>query len=96
LEQYANSAALRRYTFDLGPREAIRKVAAYLARGCTAAIELLDPELIVLAGGLAQENPQIVDDLSEALDRRVEVRLSSLGYYGGVAGAAAVALERLA
>ncbi len=74
----------------------------YLARGCGLAIDLLDPELIVLSGGLARNNPLLLAELESALaglvplwhERRISIRGSALGYFGGVIGAAAVALDR--
>lgn len=119
LEAYTNSAALLRYgegrfasAEDLiraanggeaQAAEAIRMYSRYLAAGLASAIQLLDSPLIILAGGLAQDNPLLVATLAEELQRqvtastarRLEVRCSPLGYYGGVYGAAAVAKERL-
>jgi predicted NBD/HSP70 family sugar kinase len=65
-------------------------------------VQLLDPELLIVSGGLAQNNPLLLEFLREELanrltvwaQRRLEVRASDLGYHGGVLGAAAVALER--
>jgi N-acetylmannosamine-6-phosphate 2-epimerase / N-acetylmannosamine kinase len=118
LEAYANSAALMRYAGprfdsperviaaanagDPEARKAVRTLAAYLARGCAAMLHLLDPEAVILSGGLAQNNPALIEDLTAELarittvwDRReLAVRISPLEYYGGVFGAAAVALER--
>lgn len=120
LEQYANAAALLRYAGpDAGglgdviaaaragearATAAVAKLAGYLARGLEPAVRLLDPELIVLAGGAAQDNVRLAEELAAALsgivprwaERRIEVRLSALGYHGGVAGAGAVARAGLA
>lgn len=120
LEVYANAAALVRYgggafasAEDLiraahagnePAREAIRTYARYLAAGLAGAVHLLDTPLIVLAGGLVQDNPFLLAELSRELTsqvtaaraRRLEVRVSPLGYYAGVLGAAAVAIEKLA
>lgn len=120
LEAYANAAALLRYggssfasaehligeahAGNQQARGALRTYARYLAAGLASAVQLLDTPLIVLAGGLAQNNPLLVSDLREELARqvtaaearRLEVRVSPLGYYAGVLGAAAVAKERLA
>lgn len=120
LEVYANAAALLGYggggfasAEDLirearagneRAREAIRTYARYLAAGLASAVQLLDMPLIVLAGGLAQDNPLLLAELSRELPRqvtaaemrRLEVRASPLGYYAGVLGAAAVAKEKLA
>ena len=120
LELFANSAALLRYAGDAWPdaaaviaaanagdaraRRAIRRLAGYLAAGAAAVIHLLDPELIVFSGGLAENNPLLLESIRARLPREVnawphryvEVRASQLGYYGGVFGAAAVASESLA
>lgn len=88
---------------DTRAREAIRTCARYLARGCATAAHLLDPEMVILGGGLVQNNPILVEELSRELsesviawnERRIEVRVSELGYHAGVLGAAAVALERM-
>jgi glucokinase len=83
---------------------ALREYARHLARGCASIVHLLDPEMIVLSGGLAQDNPQLLADVSNELSRRVmawqlrglKIEASTLGYYGGVLGAAALAFDALA
>lgn len=85
-------------------RQAIHTYAKYLAIGCAAIVSLLDPELLVLAGGLAQNNPLLLSVLTDELAKRVtvwqqrklRVAFSSLGYSAGVLGAAAVASAGLA
>lgn len=82
--------------------QAIRTLAQFLARGCAAVIHLLDPSLLVLTGGLTQNNPLLLESLQQELTgalltpelRRLDVRFSPLGYEAGVIGAAAVAKER--
>lgn len=82
---------------------AIGTLAGYLARGCEAVINLLDPELIVIAGGLAQSNPTLLSALESELaatvplwrERNIRVAVSPLGYHAGVIGAAAAAMDRL-
>jgi glucokinase-like ROK family protein len=81
-------------------QRAIRKFASYLSMGCAALIHLLDPELIVLAGGLAQDNPLLLAELDKALSFRVFARqarktrivTSALGYEAGILGAVGVAI----
>jgi N-acetylmannosamine-6-phosphate 2-epimerase/N-acetylmannosamine kinase len=88
---------------DPTARNAIQTLAAYLAMGCASIVHSLDPELLILAGGLAQNNPILLNTLVEELAKRVmvwnqrklRVQASSLGYCGGILGAAAVALDRL-
>jgi glucokinase len=83
-------------------RRAIRVYAGYLAAGCATIVHILDPQMIVLTGGVAQENPALLEDLRDELGRRVmvwhqrglELRTSPLGYYAGVLGAAAIAMEK--
>jgi N-acetylmannosamine-6-phosphate 2-epimerase/N-acetylmannosamine kinase len=117
LEAYTNAAALLRYAPGFATAEeliraanagerlaqaAIIVQARYLASGLASVVQLLDPELLIVSGGLAQDNPLLLEVLREELanrltvwaQRRLEVRASDLGYHGGVLGAAAVALER--
>ena len=78
---------------------ALKALARYLAIGCASIVNLLDPEMLILAGGLAQDNALLVRFLTEELSKRVtvwperhlQVQASSLGYSAGVLGAAAVA-----
>lgn len=78
---------------------AIRTYAKYLAIGCASIVNLLDPEMLILAGGLAQHNPLLVSALTKELAKRVtvwpqrklQVQASALGYSAGVLGAAALA-----
>jgi hypothetical protein len=61
----------------------------------------VDPEVLVISGGLAQNNPSLFTFLEEELDhrviareqRRLQIRPSTLGYMSGVQGAAAIAIE---
>lgn len=118
LEVYTNQAALLRYAgpgFD-DAREviaaansgdahavtAIATLAGYLAQGCASLITLLDPQAVIISGGVAQDNPLLLADVAEQLTklvtvwdlRRLRVLPSELGYHGGVLGAAAVAWEQ--
>lgn len=117
LEAYTNTAALldyahRRYASaelliaaanggDTVAREAIQTLAHHLAGGCSTIIQLLDPEALIVAGGLAENNPLLVASLTAEITpsapneglRRLRVCSSSLGYHAGVLGAAAVAFE---
>ncbi|MCZ2080172.1 MAG: putative N-acetylmannosamine-6-phosphate 2-epimerase [Bryobacterales bacterium] len=117
LEAYTNAAALLRRApqfanaeqlihaangGDESARAAISAQAVYLASGLAAVVQLLDPELLVLSGGLVQNNTLLLTRVREELSRRLtvwdqrrlEVCASGLGYHGGVLGAAAVAFER--
>ena len=82
-------------------RNAVLECAEALADGCATMIHLLDPRMIILSGGLVQDNPILVTAFEEALQtkvmaaklRHITVRVSALGYHGGVFGAAAWALR---
>ena len=75
---------------DDGAREAIRTLSRHLASGCAVIVLLLDPELIILSGGLAQDNPFLPLDVECELagrvtvwrERTLRVRTSELGYTG--------------
>ena len=83
---------------------AIIALADYLAMGCASIVQLLDPDLLILAGGLAQNNPLLLSSLADRLaqritawqQRKLRIVASSLGYSAGVFGAAAVAVAGLA
>jgi glucokinase-like ROK family protein len=85
-------------------QNAIAKLADYLAMGCASIVHLLDPDLLILGGGLAQNNPLLLSSLSQHLaervtawrQRKLRIVASSLGYSAGVLGAAAVAADGLA
>ncbi|MGA2113324.1 MAG: putative N-acetylmannosamine-6-phosphate 2-epimerase [Bryobacteraceae bacterium] len=118
LEVYCNAAALVRYAGAAFPSAAdvidaanaghaaaaaaVRTLGGHLAQGCAALVQLLDPQGIVLSGGLAVNNPQLLAAVGERLpslvsvwDRRgLSVVSSGLGYFGGVLGAAALACGR--
>ena len=117
LEVYANAAALIRYAGngystalevteaaragDQAARAAVRTYAGYLARGLSTLVHALDPELVVLSGGVAEENHLLLAELRRELSRLVigwtsrclRLEISSVARFGGVMGAAAVALE---
>jgi N-acetylmannosamine-6-phosphate 2-epimerase/N-acetylmannosamine kinase len=84
---------------DLAAQGAMRVFASYLAIGCASVVDLLDPEMLILGGGLVQHNSLLISAVTEELAKRVtawpqrhlRVQVSSLGYSAGVLGAAAVA-----
>ncbi len=114
LETYANVSALLGYAGgryasaealiaaahagEAVARGAIRELAGYLARGCAVLLQLLDPQAIILGGGVVQNNEFLISDLEAELSGRVSVwerralrvTASPLGYHGGVLGAAAL------
>ena len=115
LESYANAAALVRYTkgeystaedviraarASTGTaRNALREYVEYLAIGIASIVHLLDPAVVILAGGITQENDFLLRDLDELLPgvvmamkmRRLRVCVSRLGRYGAVYGAGVLA-----
>ena len=118
VEAYASAAALVGYAgsgyesakavieaANAGDRtalDAVRTLARYLAMGISSAVQVLDPELVILSGGLVQSNPTLIEEFTRELRSRVivpeqrglRVAVSTLGYHAGVLGAAAVAMER--
>jgi predicted NBD/HSP70 family sugar kinase/putative N-acetylmannosamine-6-phosphate epimerase len=119
LEPYANAAALVDYAGGrfASAEEVIRAAranhpdavaalqtyAGWLTEGIATLVHLLDPELVILSGGLTENNPQLLECLRAALPPRLlvperrclRVEFSQLGYHGGVFGAAGLARERL-
>lgn len=120
LEVYANAAALLRYAGGAfidaeqvvaaanagnpAAESAMLQYVKHLAFGLSSIVHLLDPELVVIAGGIAQNNRLLIRALQGELSsrltvpeqRKLRLEVSSLGYYAGVYGAAAVARERTA
>lgn len=116
LEAYTNAAALLGYAGnrhesassliaaanagDANASHAIRTLAARLAAGCGLLVQLLDPQALILAGGLAQDNPLLISHLERELSqivpsweqRGLKILTSRAGYHAGVLGAAALAL----
>jgi glucokinase-like ROK family protein len=117
LEAYTNAAALLRYADmnfsdaerliaaanvgDSAAVSAIRKYAHYLAYGCSTVLNLLDPEALILSGGLVQNNSLLIEELHKKLSemvlawekRGLSILVSPLGYNVGMIGAAAVAMK---
>jgi glucokinase-like ROK family protein len=86
---------------DSTARSAIQELARFLAIGCASIVNLLDPEMLIVGGGLAQNNPILFEALTREMAKRIavwpqlrlRVQPSALGYSAGVLGAAAVAAE---
>ncbi len=82
---------------------AFENISFYLGLGIVNLIHLLDPELVVLAGGMARSGHLFVDDVRRVVSERgvgmltegVRIELSTLGEDAGVIGAAAIAWEML-
>ena len=119
LETYANAAALIRFAQgafktaeeviaagqagDAVAAEAIRILAGHLATGTASIIQILDPEMVILSGGIIENNSLLLRHFQEELQSRVpvwehrnlQVQASRLGYFSGVLGAVAAVLEKL-
>jgi N-acetylmannosamine-6-phosphate 2-epimerase / N-acetylmannosamine kinase len=119
LESYTSAAALLRYAKGQyssaeqviqaahagAPiaRSALKEYADYLAVGIASIVNLLDPEVLILAGGIARQNEILLKDLNTLLPqlimaakmRRLRIFPSQLGYYGAVFGAGVIAREKL-
>jgi len=50
---------------------AVKAVAHHLAIGCGILLQLLDPQALILAGGLVQNNPLLISALEAELPNRV-------------------------
>lgn len=111
LERYANAAALLRLADGRYPdvekliedgqakiesaRQPLAQYAKELSLGLISLIHVLDPELIVLAGGIAENNSFLVEQLRASLAerviapklRRLRIVRSNLGYHGAAYGA---------
>lgn len=78
---------------------AIDAYAADLALGTAAMVLTLDPELVVVGGGLSRSGDLLLDPLRRALEphclRLPEIRTSTLGEDGVVLGAACLAIDHL-
>ena len=119
LEAYANAAALLRFAQgsfktaeeviaaghagDAGAAEAIRILAGHLSAGTASIIQILDPEMVILSGGIVENNPLLLRQFRDELQSRVsvwehrniQVQVSRLGYFSGVLGAVAAVLEKI-
>mgnify|MGYP000996439028 CR=1 FL=1 len=86
---------------DPDARRALSTYAAWLGRGIASLVNIFDPELVILGGGLVQDNAELMETAArEAVGRifardarRLRVEASPLGYEAGLLGAAALALE---
>ncbi len=119
LETYTNAAALVREagpefasakdiinaanSGDTAAIKAIETLADNLARAVSIIATLFDPTLIVLSGGVSENNPWLIARLKEGLEERLSafehrgltVKSSENGYFSGVIGAAAAVCAKL-
>jgi predicted NBD/HSP70 family sugar kinase len=101
--RYASPGDLIRAAHDgeQAARDAIREFSSRLAIGCSILVQILDPNAIIVAGGLVEDNAYLLATLQAELpnlvtvwaERRLRLIASGLGYYAGVFGTGAVALQ---
>ncbi len=88
LEAYLDSDSFAKQVWD--------KSVQHLAGGITSLINALDPEIVLLAGGLTQAGELLTGPLEKELDRiewrpdgkKVDLRIADLADWAGVYGAA--------
>lgn len=87
---------------DMAAVDLVRKAGEYIGIGIASYINLLDPEIIVLGGGMSNEE-LLIEQIEKVVKvrrmrfagRKVQVRVSELGEYATAIGAAAIQLKRL-
>ena len=99
------SAALARCAMEGDPLASrlIRDTARYLAIGAANAIQRVDPDVVLFAGGMIAAGPVFLDAIREeipehvlpAISGRTRVDYASLGGHAGLIGAAGWARKRL-
>ena len=88
---------------DALARELWDRETHYLALGCLSLIRIFDPDLIVLAGGMAKAGNDLLEPVKEHFSRLdwnnvqplTEIVIASLGNDAGVIGSACVAFKAL-
>jgi predicted NBD/HSP70 family sugar kinase len=78
-------------------------MAIYLSEGVANISNLIDPELIILGGGLIQDQAHFIEDLQRLTENRLhfgaqrppKIVPALAGRYAGVQGAAASVFEHL-
>jgi len=76
-------------------------LAGYLAEGVANIFNILDPEAVILSGGLVEGHLQFVEEVENRVvsllhfgsKRKPRVQLSAAGQYPGIQGAAASVFE---
>lgn len=82
-------------------RDSYDALIGYLAAGIANLFNVVDPELVILSGGLLAGYPNLAETLQESVQaslhfgsiRAPRIELSDAGQYAGVQGAAALFLE---
>lgn len=80
----------------------IQKAEQYIGIGLASYINLLDPDMLVLAGGLTNAGPQFIDNIKTIVKdrqmrfagRKVKIRVAELGELAAAIGAASMILKR--
>ncbi len=88
---------------DKSAREIIDKVAVYLGAGISTIINVFNPEIIIIGGGVSEAGDWFIEKIAESGRSRametsrknVEIKAAQLGNRAGLLGAAAFALSRL-
>jgi glucokinase len=86
---------------DVAAGRIIREAARWLSRALLTVIRIVNPEKIILGGGVAQAGKVLLDPVHESLEElgspsirySTEIVLAELGTYSALYGAAALALE---
>lgn len=87
---------------DTEAREIWLRSVYNLAVGITSIVNAIDPEVVILGGGIAQAGPALFEPLAEFMERvewrpqgqRVTIIPAALGYLAGPLGAAHHAMRR--
>lgn len=88
---------------DAAAREVFRRIGYHLGVACASLANALNPEVGIIAGGMAQAGEKILEPLRrecarralQAPGKRLKIVLAQLGDDAGTIGAAGLALERL-
>ena len=84
---------------DAAGREVYEEYLSYLATGLANIINIFQPEVISLGGGVSGEGQSLIDDLTplvraeqygKTLAKKTEIRIAQLGNDAGIIGAAAL------
>jgi glucokinase len=86
---------------DAGAVQIVDEVGAFLAMGVANLVSTLDPEIVVLGGGLFRTGEYLADKVRREFVRwcqpfaaqRVRIELSTLGERAGLLGAARIAMD---
>ena len=87
---------------DASALKAYSALAHYLAEGVANIFNILDPETVILSGGLVEGHTQFAEEVEHRVasmlhfgsKRNPRVRLSAAGQYAGLQGAAASVFEK--